>query len=236
MGFPDEYVIRARVAPVILISLPFLMMVISDLLTGPELQNLALMGLVGVAVITLLAQIGRDRGKKIEPNLFDTWGGKPTTVWLRHSDNHMDPDTKKRIHTCLSSKIDGLQCPTVQDEKKDPIAADQIYDSAVNWLRSNTSDKQKFPRLFGDNVDYGFRRNLLGLKPFGFILYGGLLGYKLYFLSPLTIQKAKNLLSEPTLLAVLVGVLVLTFIVTKSWVKDAADSYAFALINASESI
>lgn len=236
MGFPDEYVVRARFFPVFLISLPFLVIVIHDLLTGPELHNLALVSFVGVAVITLLAQVGRDRGKKIEPKLFDAWGGKPTTALLRHRDSRMDPETKKRIHASLSKKIDGLRCPTAQAEKKDPTAADQTYDSAVYWLRSNTSDKQKFQRLFSENVDYGFRRNLLGLKPVGLVLYVVILVYKLYSLHPLTLQKMKSLLSEPTVIFILIGILLLTFLVRRSWVKNAAEAYAFALINASESL
>jgi hypothetical protein len=32
----------------------------------------------------LLAQIGRDLGKKKEPSLYEDWGGKTTTRLLRH--------------------------------------------------------------------------------------------------------------------------------------------------------
>jgi hypothetical protein len=42
--------------------------------------------------------------------------------------------------------------------------ADAFYELAGTWLRENTRDTKKFPILFNENVTYGFRRNLLGVK------------------------------------------------------------------------
>lgn len=42
--------------------------------------------------------------------------------------------------------------------------ADAFYSQCGVWLRENTRDTKKFPILFGENVTYGFRRNLLGVK------------------------------------------------------------------------
>ena len=38
------------------------------------------------------------------------------------------------------------------------------------WLRQNTRDTKKFPILFTENVTYGFRRNLLGVKWLALVL------------------------------------------------------------------
>ena len=43
---------------------------------------------------------------------------------------------------------------------------------AGNWLRERTRDKLKFKVLFEENVVYGFRRNLLGLKWIGLAVNG----------------------------------------------------------------
>ena len=54
--------------------------------------------------------------------------------------------------------------PTAAEEEKDQTAADAFYEQAGTWLRENTRDTKKFSILFGENVTYGYRRNLLGLK------------------------------------------------------------------------
>lgn len=46
-------------------------------------------------------------------------------------------------------------------------AALELYGSAGDELRRLTRDTKRFPLVFEGNIDYGFRRNLLGLKKFG---------------------------------------------------------------------
>jgi hypothetical protein len=41
---------------------------------------------------------------------------------------------------------------------------------ASDWLRDHTRDRKKFNILFDELVTYGFRRNLLGLKPTSLIM------------------------------------------------------------------
>ncbi len=42
-----------------------------------------------------------------------------------------------------------------------------VYDSATAYLRDTTRDRGRFPLVFQAMYDYGFRRNLWGLKPWG---------------------------------------------------------------------
>ncbi|MEO0828020.1 MAG: hypothetical protein AAFY20_00640 [Cyanobacteria bacterium J06639_14] len=236
MNLPDAYVLRARVAPVVIISLPFLIKFAHALISSNQLPTIVATGIIGLAIITLLAQLGRDRGKKLEPMLFQTWGGKPTTAILRHRDTRLDTVTKSRLHGWLNQRIDGLHLPDALVELDDPVEADKQYDSAVYWLRSKTADNQRFARLHEENVSYGFRRNLLGLKPLGIIFSILLIFADLVVNQPLTVDKTIDFLSQPSIAVALFLAVFLIFFVTESWVRNSAEAYAFALFNTVESL
>lgn len=236
IGLPDAYVLRARVAPVILAGIPIFELLIGEFIEKTELKNLAILSIVGVAVVTLFSQFGRERGKKIEQALFTEWKGIPTTVMLRHSDQTIDPITKTRIHKGLTDKISDLQLPSPDDEEENPSQADITYESAVFWLRSKTKNKIKFPRLHEENTSYGFRRNLLGLKPFGLLLSFIILGIQVAIYKPFSLREISIFATHPYIISQLVFIVFFSCIVTKNWVKDAAKSYAFALLNATESL
>jgi hypothetical protein len=60
--------------------------------------------------------------------------------------------------------------PDARAEREDPAAADRRYDEAVAVLRERTRDKSHFRLVFAENMEYGFRRNALGLRPFALII------------------------------------------------------------------
>jgi hypothetical protein len=88
---------------------------------------------------------------------------------LRHGDATFDAAAKIRMHKFLAGKI-GSKAPSAIDEEKDPAATDRFYARCGNWLRENTRDHKKFNILFDENISYGFRRNLYGLKLPAFII------------------------------------------------------------------
>ncbi len=45
--------------------------------------------------------------------------------------------------------------------------SDQVYLECVRFLRSQTRDRNRFRLLYLENCNYGFWRNLLGLRPVG---------------------------------------------------------------------
>lgn len=163
----DQYTYYARLLPALIVSLPFLILLF---ITLPVIWKLigALSAIgVSVALIFLMAQCGRDAGKRKEHDLFRTIGGKPSTRLLRHSDQTLPPATKKRYHDFLVANAPGFNLPTPLQESNDPNTADKMYDSAVDWLRAKTRDTKLHDLLFAENISYGFRRNLWGMKPFG---------------------------------------------------------------------
>jgi hypothetical protein len=172
----DPYDRQARLYPALLCLLPLLALV--ALLYAPKVS--ALTGAATIAVscggLFLMTNICREMGKRLEERLFREWGGKPTTQLLRHRDAIIDSVTKRRYHTFLTAKI-GEAFPDVEQEKSDPVKADEAYQSGARWLTDHTrpDDGKKFDLLFRDNVTYGFRRNALGVRPLGIVVAAGCL-------------------------------------------------------------
>lgn len=134
----------------------------------PELG--ATWGLVGAAVVysgcaTLLTQMSRDLGRALEERLYCLWDGKPSMAMLRYRDSRLPELTKDRYRSFLSSAVPGLVLASRVEEEANPELADAGYDSASSWLLEQTRDPNKFGLLLAENMNFGFRRNLLALKP-----------------------------------------------------------------------
>ena len=167
----DPYERPARLYPALLALLPLFALIM--LLYGPKAT--ALTGAMTVAVscggLYLTTNLCRELGKRLEEKLYRKWGGKPTTQLLRHRDPTIEGVTKRRYHAFLAGKIN-VPFPDRDQEASDPVAADDSYQSGVRWLLNHTrpEDGKKFDLIFKENVAYGFRRNALGVKPFGLVV------------------------------------------------------------------
>ena len=166
MPFSDPYTFRARIQPALVVVLPlgFLMFA---LLPGHHFFVTAFFGLLGAAGGTaIVAQIGRDRGRQKETNLWKSWDGPPTTRLLRHrsipNDIAIPAGLRQQVEEWTKYKL-----PTEEEEEADPEQADTIYGQAVASLREATRDTGRFPLVFAENTNYGFRRNLWGLRLLG---------------------------------------------------------------------
>jgi len=115
-------------------------------------------GAIGLAVCGLV----RDWGRKREPALWESWGGNPAARRLRWRDA-ADDEAVRRLHDRLDSVLDA-PLPGRSAEMQDPEAADRCYEEAVASLRDLTRDTTRFRLVFAENVEYGFRRNSLGLR------------------------------------------------------------------------
>jgi hypothetical protein len=239
----DPYSRQARLYPALLTILPATVTVLA------WFPNLSLASIGGVLVtlagscglLFLLADTARTRGKEIEPKLLRLWGGWPTTIWLRYSDAHLPRLVKDRYHAFLSERANSGKLPTADEEKKDPSAADEVYDAAVFWLREQTRGD---PLVEKENATYGFRRNLLGLKPMGLpvglaallgsvvatVLFGKTFrtGWSPDVLSAIAKHTSPALIGAMTF-ALLACVGWLT-VVRSKWVRAAGDQYARALL------
>ena len=228
---PDAYTLRARLFPALVVAAPIALAVLSWCFTSrADLATLwtAIAWFGGIAV---LAQLGRDAGKRKEKVLFDQWKGKPTTRMLRHRDS-TNPKTTQVRHEQLRLLFPDLPLPGTQQENDDPKAADEVYDAMVTELRSRTRDKNKFRLVFEENCNYGFRRNLWGMKAVGIaICCGGVAATLTQFvLGYLKIVTVNTLVAGAASVAI-VGMLILWLgVVRLGWVRAPADAYAERLL------
>jgi hypothetical protein len=167
--FFDAYSLRARLFPALIASGAAIVL-IAALVPWHRLTWAHAFASIGAIVILyVMADIARRRGRAIEPELIRRMGGLPSTTMLRHRDNTFEAAAKTRWHKFLGGKI-GDKAPSAADEQNDPTAADKFYARCGSWLRESTRNHKKFKVLFEENITYGFRRNLLGLKLPAFII------------------------------------------------------------------
>lgn len=158
----DGYALKARYYPALLATIPALV-ALAILISRTKFALLAGTSSLAIPVLVFAAaDIARRMGKRLEKQIYAESGGKPSVTMLRYSDDTFDAASKEQYRAFLSSKIN-QPVPTEQQEKDDQKAADAFYERGSTWLRENTRAK-KFAVLLAENITYGYRRNLLGLK------------------------------------------------------------------------
>ena len=166
MQFFDPYTLRARIYPSLVVALPF-GLVLFALLPGQPIFVTALCGLLGTLGGTaVVAQLGRELGRRKQPKLWESWGGPPTTRLLRHRRILGDVVLETGLRLQVEDWV-GYPLPTQQEEDACPTWADVKYKGAVDSLIAATRDVSRFPLVFSENTNYGFRRNLWGMRPIG---------------------------------------------------------------------
>lgn len=164
--FTDPYDRQARLYPALLAIAPAVLTASSLYGAHASLLTSGAAILVSCGIMFWFSNLARDRGKMLEPSLFSEWGGKPSVQLLRYRDTYIDSVTKRRYHAALSAGM-RIEFPSPELESNDSSHADAVYESATKWLLERTRDTRRHALLFKENVSYGFRRNMLGLKPIG---------------------------------------------------------------------
>jgi hypothetical protein len=231
----NVYERKARLYPALLLFMPVAIVAGCGIATDLSTVK-AIVGIIaGFGGLLLLAQIARDPGKRQEPHLFEKWGGMPSVSIFRHRDGCLDKITKARYHRTLATLVPEANAPTPEEEFSDPEASDQIYRAWSSHIRTNTRDIKKYNLLFEENINYGYRRNVFGLRPIGIPItalssLGALLW--LYFRF-----KVIGLVSPELVGAAIFTLLLLVlwmFYFTSDWVRLAAMAYAERLAECCE--
>ncbi|MDB5620423.1 hypothetical protein [Tardiphaga sp.] len=233
----DAYTVQARVAPAIIAGAPAFAFAAIFLSFGKIGLPHLIAGTALVVLFGVFSDVARRRGRAIEPSIVDKMGGLPTTVTLRHRDTTHDATTKAGFHKFFEAKL-GQPAPSLDDEKIDPIAADAYYARGAAWLRENTRNAKKFDLLFNENVSYGFRRNLLGLKTPGFLLNAIIVIVCLAIFWRRWPVDLSNGFDGKLLAVIVIAVLhaaYLAFFVTEEGVFEAARIYARQLLLSTQS-
>ena len=218
----DAYNRKARLTPAILAALPGLLFLVAAAVKPTPESSL---GAAVLAALTLLiCTLVRDRGRRIESGLWERWGGPPTSLRLRWRPT--DTQAKARsLHEQVTAAT-GVALPDAVGQASSPTEADRVYEQAVLVLRERTRDPAAFPLIAAENAEYGFRRNLLGLRPLA--LAG----------AAITLVASSVLLADgharfvvPALASVAAGGVWL-WLIGPGWVRLAAERYADRLLGA----
>jgi hypothetical protein len=238
LGFiSDRYGRSARLYPALLVMAPAVLCVFSI----SSIQMTVLKSLGGVAAacggVFLLAQLARDPGKNGEKQLFERWGGMPSVSILRHRDSRIDSITKARYHSKLSTLVKGTKPFTAEEELANATEADQVYAAWSTYLRTNTRDASKYPLIFDELVNYGYRRNTWGLRPFGIGISSlcciGTAGWALF---KYWSTGRVDLATVAAFGGALIFLLLWTYRFSDPWVRLAADAYAERLIESTDTL
>ena len=159
----DSYNRRARLQAALVVALPLGLAVLSWSPDGLMSWNVLWSLLVSAGGTALMTQLARDRGVRKEKSLFASWDGTPTTRLLRHAGNE-NPVLLARRHRLMQASLPDVHFPSSSEEPLDPAGSDHVYATATTWLRSKTRNPRDFPLVFEENCNYGFRRNLWGMR------------------------------------------------------------------------
>jgi hypothetical protein len=237
MSFIDIYNFRARLLPAVIGIAPAIALAAISI-SWSELSLPQVIATAAVAVLFVAASdLARRMGKRFERKMFASTGGRPIMTLLRHADPTLDARTKNRYRTYLAQQLKEKP-PTTEAEARDPAAADAFYDRCGVWLREHTRDKTKFRILFEENMTYGFRRNLYGLRWPGLALNALVVAISIFLLSPYAGwigQTTRTGVFAVLTIAALHAVYFLFFVTRKS-VEEASDQYARQLVLSCEGV
>ncbi len=233
----DSYERKARLYPALLLISPIIAVgaaLFSYKITGFQF---ILASAVSCGGVFLLIQLARDFGKKKEKELFEKWGGEPSIAIFRHRDTRLGSITKKRYHNKLERLVKEAKAPSSEEENNDPNATDEIYSAWSKFLRTKTRDPKKFWLLLRENINYAYRRNILGLRVAGiFLTVIAFLtsAIRLYLLYLLHSQVDQLLLAAGLYSLFILVLWIVRF--TSEWVRDSADDYAGQLADSVETL
>ncbi len=159
----DTYELKARVAPGLILALP----VIADAVYAvPKLSSWPIFttgSLCSLALLYGLSQVVRARGEAIEVELWASWGGPPSTRFMRHRDRKFTEDLKASIGQALKKEF-GARLLTREEEASNGVQADKAIDDAFRQVRQFLRQRDPDGLWFKHNIEYGFCRNLLACR------------------------------------------------------------------------
>jgi hypothetical protein len=234
----DAYVRRARFYPAVIAAAPaFALAAILVSWSSLGLPHVIATGAMAI-LLAVMADVARRRGRAIEPGVIQRMGGLASITMMRYRDDNFDSAAKATMHKFLASKILG-DVPTPEKERADPAVADDFYRRCGNWLREHTRDTKKFKILFEENVTYGFRRNLLGLKWPALGINAAIVVFCLVMLWLLSPLNTADPLTQKLLSVVAIAFLHATYFVlfvNDAGVIEAARTYARQLLLCTETL
>jgi hypothetical protein len=232
----DKYALNARVYPAFILLFPFFIIGIVYSIDIEKYYHIATsLGVVSVLSL-FISNLVREMGKKKENKLWTDWGGAPTIQLFRSNNQRIDTITKQRAYKMLFELVPESK---MTFDSKDENDRDEIYKAWTSYLISKTRNNKEYSLLFSENISYGFRRNLYSLKPIGLLIcIVGCIGNYLFVAIP---KGFSNFISYGlpffiSELLILVLLLIWIFLITSTWIRTQAFSYADRLFESIEKV
>lgn len=162
MALLDTYELKARLSPGFLAILPI---AFSGATLGLEQYPAIAIGgglLTAAGATYLLSVIAAHFGRRDQERLWKRWGGRPTTQLLRYHDGAVNP-TQRDIWRKALEAVTGVGLLSESAEAADPRTAQEAIEASSDQVRYLAQDR-RFTTLASENAQYGFERNLLGLR------------------------------------------------------------------------
>lgn len=234
----DNYTTRARVFPALVAAMPGIALAIVMVSwKGIGISHVIATFAVGM-LLYAFADVARRRGKRLEDGVYRDVGCKPSTAMLRHRDTRIEAGTKARWCEYLVKTLKE-PVPSATQEQADPAAADGFYERGGNWLRERAREETKYKLVFEENVTYGFRRNLLGLKWPGLALNAGVVAVcllALWFRLPISADDDMSMRFIYVLVVAAIHAAYFLLAVNQEAVEEGANQYARQLLLACETL
>jgi len=159
----DHYERKARFLPAVLCVLPLLPA--SAAWGGPVLEwvKLVLGGAgIGAVVAVGLSHVASAMGNRVQEKLWPRWPhDSPTNRWL-HPDEKRTSAQQRALWYGAAKRLVGIDIAAAVAAGEDVEAA---INDATSALRNLFWKRPEAERLRMHNVDYGFARNLTGMRP-----------------------------------------------------------------------
>lgn len=161
--FLDPYELKARIVPGLILALAPLVDLASAAPVLSSLPIFAASGVCSLALVYFLGSFARARGEAIERELWNSWGGPPSTRLLRLRDSHFGDGLKTSIREALAKAL-SARLMTADEEAKNPEGADRFIVDAFRQVRQYIRQHDPDGLWQKQNIEYGFYRNLLGCR------------------------------------------------------------------------
>ncbi|GAB6094082.1 hypothetical protein JCM14469_03340 [Desulfatiferula olefinivorans] len=161
----DHYERKARFLPAVLSLFPLLPVAITVGVPLLEWGKVLIAGVgLGAVVAVALSHVASAFGNRLQDKLWPDWPhDAPTNRWLHPDENSVSIQQKQRWYQAIMSLVQIDIQKAVAAGDADELKA--TINDAVKALRSKMWKTSEAERVQLHNVDYGFARNIAGLRP-----------------------------------------------------------------------
>lgn len=168
----DKYERTARVYPALMVGSPVLVAAAMTMptLPSPTITSNAIIIAVLLAFLYTMTHAVRAAGRRIEKQLWNSWGGPPSTRMMLWSDTTMTDQWKENAHAIVLSAL-SIELHSKRKEPHNLDDARNLIADAFTQVKTILDLEKPEGKHQVHNIEYGFARNLLGASsPIGVVI------------------------------------------------------------------